>query len=129
MENIKISGTDRHPEIDFDYSTNRFSIRGFSYPENVKNFYDPIIEPFIDHLAGLEGGSLDLECAFNYFHSSSAQVLYRIFDAMEICGARGNSMTITWAYEAGDDNMQEAGEDFAEDLENVQLILKEIDPS
>ena len=128
MENVKISGTDRHPEIDFDYSVNRFSIRGFSYPENVKDFYDPIVGPFIEHLSKLEGASVNMECTFNYFHSSSAQVLYRIFDAMETCGAKGNTVLVTWGYETGDDNMQEAGEDFAEDMEHVQLVLKEIAP-
>ena len=83
----------------------------------------------MEHLNSLDGASVNLECAFNYFHSSSAQVLYKIFDAMEICAAKGNSITIMWGYESGDDNMQEAGEDFAEDMEHVKLILKEFEPT
>ncbi len=125
MDNIKINATDRHPAIDFDYASNRFSISGYSYPENARDFYDPIVDPFISYLENLNSASLSFHCAFTYFHSSSAQVLYRIFDAMEECAATGNTISVTWVYEAGDDSMQEAGEDFAEDLENVAIELVE----
>ena len=129
MENIHQEGTDRHPEIDFDFSTGRFAIRGYSFPENVKSFYDPVVEPLKTYLSGLDGASVNVEFNFIYFHSSTAQVLYRLFDAMEACAEKGNAVTVTWGYEAGDDGMEEAGEDFAEDFERVQFVMREIDPS
>jgi hypothetical protein len=40
--------------------------------------------------------------------------------------AQDNQTTITWAYEEGDDAMQEMGEEFAEDLERAQFVLTEM---
>ena len=126
MDNIKLEGTDRHPAINFDFSANHFSISGFSYPENVKVFYGPPVEKLTQHLESLEDASLHFEFAFNYFHSSTAQVLYGLFDAIEKCAAHGNTILITWCYETDDDSMLEAGEDWAEEVELATFKLKEI---
>jgi len=125
MENIRLEGTDRLPHVDFDFAANRFAIGGYSFPENVKEFYDPILEPLTRHLDGLKDSEVEIECAFVYFHSSTAQILYTAFDSIDACAARGNLVTVNWHYESGDDGMLEAGEDFAEELEHANLILKE----
>jgi len=56
---MKIEATDRSPEIDFDFSDNKFSIRGESYPEDVTAFYGEIIENLEAHLSGMDGGEIE----------------------------------------------------------------------
>lgn len=129
MENIKLTGTDRYPEIEFNYSEHRFSIKGYSYPENVKDFYTPYIDPLVGYLTGLDATAAPVNFIFNfkYFHSSTAQVLYRLFDQLEACAQQGLVIAVTWCFENGDDNMEEAGEDFAEEMPHVNFILQEAD--
>lgn len=127
MDNIKLTGTDRTPEIDFDYASNRFCLGGFSYPENVKDFYGPIIDPLLQYLRTLKGATIQVIFSYNYYHSSSAQVLYNLFDAMEDCVKNDNVVNITWCFETGDDSMQESGEDWAEEVEHVHFSMKEVD--
>jgi len=39
----------------------------------------------------------------------------------------GNNVTINWAYDEEDDNMEELGEEFGEDLEHATFNLKVIE--
>ena len=129
MENVSIEGTDRNPKVEFDYASSRFSLGGYSYPENVKEFYGPIMDPLFDYLDDLKGGQVQFEFAFHYFHSSSAQVLYTLFDKLEGCASRGIRVSVTWHYETDDDAMEEAGEDFSEEAEHVDFAMREMEPT
>ena len=51
-----------------------------------------------------------------YFNSSSAKFLFDFFEFLEESAEGGKAITINWRYRAEDDTMQEAGEDFEEDL-------------
>ncbi|MCP5373464.1 MAG: DUF1987 domain-containing protein [Hyphomicrobiales bacterium] len=126
MENIRLDGTDILPAVDFNFSANRFAIGGYSFPENVKDFFDPIFGPLTQHLEALEGAQVEVTCAFIYFHSSTAQVLFGLFDVLDACAARGNAVTLTWCYESDDDGMHETGEDIAEEFGNMTVVLKEV---
>ena len=48
-----------------------------------------------------------------------------LFEALEEAAASGNKVTITWVYEAGDDNIKELGEDL-EELSYAKFMLEEI---
>jgi limonene-1,2-epoxide hydrolase len=72
----------------------------------------------------------DSEITFNfeliYFNSSSAKVLMDIFDVLEEA-AENNQVTVNWIYESDDDNIEELGEEFGEDLDaaNFNMVAKE----
>ncbi|CCQ75543.1 DUF1987 domain-containing protein [Magnetospira sp. QH-2] len=127
MEPIKLAGTSSHPEIDFDFDANRFFIGGYSYPENVKTFYDPVIDPLNQHLRGLSGATIEFRFAFNYFHSSTAQVLYSLFDRLDNCADAGNTVSIIWLHQADDEDMQEMGADFGDDLDHASFVTQVIE--
>ncbi|CCQ74848.1 DUF1987 domain-containing protein [Magnetospira sp. QH-2] len=126
MENIKIEATDRSPEIDFDFANNKFNLRGESYPEDVTAFYGPVVAKLEEHLGNQDGAAIAFNFELIYFNSSSAKILMGLFDLLDDTADDGNEVTITWAYEEEDDNMQELGEEFGEDLENAKFVLKEI---
>lgn len=125
MENISIEATERAPAISFDFVENRFLIKGESYPEDIKGFYGPLIDKLEAHLEAQDGAHITFEFDLVYFNSSSAKVLMGLFDTLDEVAGAGNTVDITWHYEEGDDNAQEFGEEFAEDLENAAFTLKE----
>lgn len=127
MENIKIEATDRSPEIDFDFDNNTFLVKGESYPEDVTAFFGPVISQLEEHLGGLDGASVQFIFELIYFNSSTAKVLMGLFDALDDTAKSGNEVVVTWIYEEGDDNMEEMGEEFGEDLESAKFETKVID--
>jgi hypothetical protein len=61
-----------------------------------------------------------------YFNSSTAKIVMELLEALEEAAVSGNQVTITWVYEAGDDNIKELGEEFAEELSEAKFKLEEI---
>ena len=126
MENIKIQATERSPEVDFDFAESRFALRGESYPEDVTAFFGPVLEKLESWLDDATGTNIRFDFELIYFNSSTAKVLMGLFETLDQAAAAGNKVTVTWSYDAEDDNMQELGEEFAEDLEHARFVLKEI---
>ena len=129
MDNIRIEATDRSPEIDFDFEKNVFALRGESYPEDVTAFYGPVIGNLEEHVSGLKGAEIRFDFELIYFNSSSAKVLMGLFDMLDETAEAGNTVVINWVYDEEDDNMEELGEEFSEDLENAQFVMKKMSGS
>jgi SiaC family regulatory phosphoprotein len=126
MDPITIAKTARTPRIDFDFAGSRFVIAGESYPEDVSAFYGPLLQRVADFFDGLSNAEVSFRFELIYFNSSTAKVVMELFEALEEAAASGNQVVITWVYEAGDDNIKELGEEFAEELSNAKFILEEI---
>ena len=123
MTILHISAAQRTPELYFNFETNTFLLRGESYPEDVKDFYGPPIMQLEAHLEGLEGAQVRFTFEFVYLNSSTARVVMNLFDLLDSTAERGNAVTINWAFEPDDDNMEELGEEFGEDLEHATFTL------
>ncbi len=77
-------------------------------------------------LESQDGTNIVFNFELIYFNSSSAKVLMDLFDMLDEA-ATANKVTVNWIYEAEDDNMEELGEDFGEDLERAtfNMVIKE----
>jgi hypothetical protein len=98
------------PEITWNQLDGIMTIKGYSYPENVKKVYDPI-EKFIKELVPYTHSlTLDLEL----YHCSSSSVLsiYRIITALGDHTVDGTSLIINWRYEDGDEDLESIGKEF-----------------
>lgn len=126
MEPMRIDATARTPQVEFLFAENRFLIKGESYPEDITAFYGPVIGKLRQHFASLSGQSVEFCFELIYFNSSSAKVLMELFESLDELASNGNSVRIVWIYDEDDDNMQEMGEEFAEDLEQAQFELKKL---
>jgi hypothetical protein len=126
MDPINIAKTTRTPQIDFDFASNRFVIAGESYPEDVSAFYGPLLQRVTEFLSDLGDAEVSFRFELIYFNSSTAKVVMELFEALEETAGSGNQVVITWVYEAGDDNIKELGEEFAEELNYAKFILEEI---
>jgi hypothetical protein len=90
-------------------------IRGECYPENISEWSDPILKA-LEECLGNDEGAYVVDIELYYFNSSSAKFLFDFFEFLEESAEGGKSITVNWRYRAEDDTMQEAGEDFEEDV-------------
>ncbi|TIH12958.1 DUF1987 domain-containing protein [Marinifilum sp. JC120] len=127
MKNIKIEATDRSPELDLNFEMNSFCIKGESYPEDVTEFYGGILKSMENYFSNLEGETIDFCFELIYFNSSSAKVFMSLFDMLEEAAEEGNTVNVEWVYVSDDDNMEELGEEFGEDLEAANFIMKPVE--
>jgi hypothetical protein len=91
------------------------SIRGECYPENISEWSDPVLQELENCLSGDEQ-EFKVEIELYYFNSSSAKFLFDFFEFLEESASGGKAISVDWRYRAEDDTMQEAGEDFEEDM-------------
>ena len=124
MDNINIEVGERSPKITCDWDKGVMEIVGESYPENVTDFYGPVLSALEKYLSTSKDKIFS--CAFEllYFNSSSAKVLMRIFDMFEeYSNSHGHNIKVIWKVDEEDDNMRELGEEFAEDIENIKFEI------
>lgn len=123
MSNIVIEATERSPYINFDFDSNTYLFKGESYPEDINEFFGEIMDKLEEHLEAQDGAEIKFNFELLYFNSSSAKILMSLFDMLEETAGNGNKVHITWTHDAEDDNMEELGEDFGEDLSDASFEM------
>lgn len=116
MNKFEIASTQRTPHIVFDPEQNFFLIEGESYPEDVRAIFDQPMAVVQSYLMSEFAAELVFAFKLKYFNSSTARVLMDLFIAIEESSQRGRKIRVEWHHEADDDNMQELGEEFCEEL-------------
>jgi len=122
MENLQITQTKSSPEINFNTETNIHEISGESYPENTAQFYDPILDWINEYLKLEHTETIIFNIELIYFNSSSSKILLDIFDMLDNSG--NNNITINWIHDEEDEAMEEYGEEFEEEIEHINFVIK-----
>lgn len=121
-ENLIQKGTEDTPEIEFDRGTSLFKISGRSYPENAREFYEPVLSWLADY-GKSPSPSTSLEVDLEYVNSGSVKEVFKILYLIEDIVATGNQAKILWCYKKGDELMYQKGLEFQKFLEvPVELI-------
>lgn len=123
MDNIRIEATERSPEVDFAFDENTYALRGEAYPEDVNEFFGPLIGQLENHLNSLDNAEVTFNFELIYFNSSTAKILMMLFELLDSVAEKGSQVAVNWIYEADDDNMEELGEEYGEDLEHASFHL------
>jgi len=132
MKSLHITGTAVSPTVDFNLETRVLEISGYSRPENVRDFYFPLIQ-WLDDLNTFQANNrklnIDLEpysfkFKFVYFNSSSAKFIYDIIILLNGFQKDGFPLKIYWYFDADDDELREAGEELS-DMANVPFSYVE----
>lgn len=110
MEPLIINGTDDTPSIKFDHATGIFEITGKSLPEEVINFYSPVID-WIEKYVVNPNDNTVIKLKLIYFNSASQRYLLEVLSCFEKIGAKG-SVTVEWHYHEEDEEMKESGEEY-----------------
>lgn len=116
MKSIDIKSGKLTPGISYSPDNNTFSISGSSLPENVHEFYKPILQWFDEYEASADKISKPFKIVVKlaYYNSSSMRYIHDIFAKIAKIGQTGVETSIDWYYEKDDDILKEAGEDLAE---------------
>jgi len=116
MSIIKLHGTDDTPNVTLDIENNIFEISGRSMPEDVASFYQPILN-WIDNELKAYNGKIIFVFKMNYFNTASSKLLLDILIRLEEMIADGKNVIVHWYYDEDDEDMMEAGEEYAEIVE------------
>ncbi|HQW06418.1 MAG: DUF1987 domain-containing protein [Flavobacteriales bacterium] len=112
MESLQLEGNPKTPTVNFDPETGLFELKGRSIPENSIDFYKPLID-WLDRYGRSPKAKTALHVQLEYFNTSSSKCILDLFKKLEGIRATGNEVTVLWHYEADDEDMLEAGEDYA----------------
>lgn len=123
MEAIIIQPTEDTPGIHLDAANDMFEISGRSLPEDVAKFYKPILD-WIDAYAASPNDTTVFNFKLSYFNTASSKILLDILMKLEGIHSAGNDITIKWHYPTDDEDMMEAGEEYA-DIVEVPIELVE----
>jgi hypothetical protein len=116
MEAIKIKGTEDTPNVVLDAAENVLEISGRSLPEDVSSFYGPILNWLVDYTK-----TPNPKTVFNfklvYFNTASSKLILDILMKLEDLHKKGNEVLIKWYFPEDDEDMQEAGNEYADIVE------------
>lgn len=113
MENINLKETENTPAIDFNFETGIFEIRGTSYPEYAKEFYEPILQALKEYSLVPTASQTSIIFKFHYFNTGTNSFITGIFKELEKLEKQGHPLQISWYHEEDDDDIKELGEYFA----------------
>jgi hypothetical protein len=126
MGNFFIEPTRVTPLVNFNPEQGILEIRGRSCPANSFIFYQRILDG-LDRYVRKKTQSFTVNFYFEYFNTSSSKCLFDIFKRLRIMDDHNIELSINWYFEKGDEDMKEAGEDYANllDLEFHFLEIEE----
>ena len=124
MENLNIEETKYTPVINLDVN-GTISMVGKSYPENTFEFYEPMMSWVKEYFETSAKDVTTVNLEITYFNSSSSKLFFDFFDLLEE-NSEDHTIEINWIFDEENESAEEAGEDFIEDFEdlNIKLVTK-----
>jgi hypothetical protein len=111
MSNLIIENSIKTPSITLD-TNGIMEIKGKSIPENSFEFYKPVFD-WLESYIQSPSSKTEMKISLEYFNTSSSKCLLDIFRKLETLNLSGRStVKVSWYYDADDEDMMEAGEDY-----------------
>lgn len=107
MENLFIEPKSKTPLVDFKTS-GQLTISGNSYPENVIEFYEPILH-WIDDFLESKVLPVSIAVDLKYINTSSTKLILIIIKKINTLAK--STIKVAWLYEIDDEDMYETGVD------------------
>ena len=112
-DKVFLKGTSETPEVALDKTNGTIKLSGRSLPEDAKSFYKNIVLWMNKYAENPKQGT-HATFIFEYFNTASSKMILELLDILKEVEAKDESLKIDWHYMEDDDDMLEAGEDFAE---------------
>lgn len=119
---IEISkGTIKTPEVAFDADAATIHIVGRAYPEDLRAFWDPVVEKIEGIVLAHDAVTFSFD--LNYHNSGSTRILLNLILFCESDHAAHCQVTMKWHFDPEDDQTKEKGFDFQEICSQVAFHL------
>jgi hypothetical protein len=118
MEIINLEGAEDTPKIILDKTNKIFEISGRSLPEDSAEFYQPVLEWLAEYAKDPLPETI-FDFRLEYFNTASSKLILDVLTALEDI----NNAIVHWYFYEDDEDMEEAGEEFAE-LVDIEFELK-----
>jgi hypothetical protein len=109
------------PGVLLDADNQKFIINGKSCPENVVEFYQPVLD-WLDEYKTKPNTKTVFEFKLQYYNTASSKVLFIIMQKLEEIKDTGNEVLVKWFFPEDDEALMEAGEEY-DDLIDVPFEL------
>ena len=116
MEALRIKGTEDSPQVILDRESNTLEISGRSLPEDVNTFYEPVLS-WIEEYSRNPLPKTVFDFKLTYFNTASSKVILDILTQFEELIEEGHGVMVRWHYPSDDEDMMEAGEEYADMVE------------
>lgn len=113
MEPYITEGENQLPKIVLDKDKGEFEISGQSLPENVHEFYAPVIA-WLGEYAKNPNPKTEVTFKMEYYNTASSKMLFSVLEKFDQIFQAGNDVKIFWHYDQDDEDMLESGEDYAD---------------
>ena len=117
MEIINLEGAEDTPKIILDKTNKIFEISGRSLPEDSAEFYQPVLEWLAEYAKDPLPETV-FDFRLEYFNTASSKLILDVLTALEDI----NNAIVHWYFYEDDEDMEEAGEEFAE-LVDIEFEL------
>ena len=112
MKTLIIENTQETPYINLSKDNDAFEIQGNSLPEDVLTFYEPVVE-WLNNYALEPKNETKINFKLNYYNTSSSKMFMKVFNILRNIYRSGNKVEVNWYYKEDDEDIIEAGEDYA----------------
>jgi coenzyme F420-reducing hydrogenase delta subunit len=119
LEKEKTTST---PHVLIDEKKRYMRIDGRCFHEKVVDFFEDVNEWLAMFLA-TDFGSFTFDCQIEYFNSSTTKLLHNMLMKMDKHASEKNKIVVNWKTAKDNDIMIECGEDFKEDVSNLEFNL------
>jgi SiaC family regulatory phosphoprotein len=109
MEIINLEATEETPKIILDKTNGIFEISGRSLPEDVMEFYRPVLDWLASYGSGPNPETVFI-FKLEYFNTASSKMILDVLSKLE--SVKGSK--VLWYHYEDDEDMQEAGVEFSE---------------
>jgi len=110
------------PYVLIDEEKKFMRIAGESFHENIIAFFEEINEWLRKYLAS-DFDTFTFECEMKYFNSSTTKLLLNMLLNMDDSAVDGKKITVNWITTKDNDIIIECGEDFHEEMQNLEFNL------
>ena len=115
MERFFLKPTNETPRIELDKVKNIFEISGTSLPEDVVQFYTPVLT-WLNQYSSNPNEKTVVKFSMDYYNTSSSKRILKILELLKDVYRKGFDVEIHWHYLEDDEDIIEAGEDYSETI-------------
>ena len=121
---LELPLTESTPYVLIDEASGYIRFKGECYAENAIEFFKKTTDWLTGYLA-TNFSSLVFDVELEYFNSSSSKLLYNMLKSMDTRASHGKDVTVNWYVVEGNDIILEQGEDFKDELTNLNFNIIE----